>query len=87
MIEGIRDDLWNPQTPYDPGSEVFAAYDASRERAAQMDYFGRIQRRNRPGLGIGLDDRALRLELAFPLREGPWGDRDPSLWLRLNPAF
>lgn len=39
------------------------------------------------GIGLGFDDRALRLELAFPLRDGPYNDQDPSLWLRLNPSF
>lgn len=38
------------------------------------------------GLGIGLDDRYLRLELAWPLRDVGFG-HEPTLWLRLNPTF
>lgn len=38
------------------------------------------------GFGIGLDDRAVRLELAFPLRDFGTG-HDPSLWLRITPSF
>jgi gas vesicle protein len=38
------------------------------------------------GIGLGLDDRAVRLELAWPLRDFG-GDRDPSLWLRITPSF
>lgn len=38
------------------------------------------------GFGIGLDDRAVRLELAFPLRDMGTG-MDPSLWLRITPNF
>ncbi len=38
------------------------------------------------GFGIGLDDRDVRLELAFPLRDFG-GGLDPSLWLRITPSF
>ncbi len=38
------------------------------------------------GVGVGFFDRRLRLDLAFPLSDRS-GSRDPSLWLRLIPAF
>lgn len=38
------------------------------------------------GFGLGLDDRTLRLELAWPLRDVGYG-REASLWLRLTPTF
>lgn len=38
------------------------------------------------GVGLGFFERRLRLELAFPLTDRA-GSRDPSLWLRLIPAF
>ncbi len=38
------------------------------------------------GFGVALDDRHVRLELSWPLREVA-GDRQPTLWLRLNPTF
>lgn len=40
------------------------------------------------GFGIGLDDRYVRLELAWPLRDvGGFESGGPSFWLRLNPTF
>ncbi|NNE45551.1 MAG: BamA/TamA family outer membrane protein [Rhodothermales bacterium] len=38
------------------------------------------------GIGLGLFDRRVRLDLAFPLTDRG-GSKDPSLWLRLIPAF
>ena len=38
------------------------------------------------GFGLGLDDRDVRLELAFPLRDFGSG-HEPSLWLRITPSF
>jgi hypothetical protein len=38
------------------------------------------------GLGLALDDRNLRFELAWPLRDLGTG-RNPTFWLRLNPTF
>jgi len=38
------------------------------------------------GVGLGLDDRGVRLELAWPLRDLGTG-QDPSLWLRITPSF
>ncbi len=38
------------------------------------------------GFGVGLDERRVRLELAFPLRDEGFGTR-PTLWLRVAPSF
>jgi hemolysin activation/secretion protein len=38
------------------------------------------------GLGLGLADRTVRLELAWPLRDIA-GSQNPTLWLRINPPF
>jgi hemolysin activation/secretion protein len=38
------------------------------------------------GFGLALDDRHIRFELAWPLRDLGAG-RQPTLWLRLNPTF
>ncbi|MEM8488398.1 MAG: DUF5686 family protein [Bacteroidota bacterium] len=38
------------------------------------------------GLGLSFADRAVRLELAWPLKE-IGGEKDPTLWLRLSPTF
>jgi hemolysin activation/secretion protein len=38
------------------------------------------------GFGVGLSDRQVRLELAWPLRNLGTG-MEPTLWLRLNPTF
>ncbi len=38
------------------------------------------------GAGLGLIDRSVRLELSWPLRD-IGGKREPSIWLRINPAF
>ena len=38
------------------------------------------------GIGLGLDDRDVRLELSWPLRDFG-GDQGPSLWLRITPSF
>ncbi len=38
------------------------------------------------GVGFGLYDRAVRLDLAFPL-DNISGDKDPTLWLRITPSF
>lgn len=38
------------------------------------------------GVGLSFADRAIRLELAWPLKE-VGGQKDPTLWLRLTPTF
>lgn len=40
------------------------------------------------GIGVGLDERAARLELAWPVGDRAFTDsRRPSLWFRLSPTF
>ncbi len=55
VIEGLREDLWSLADAGEAQrSALFAAYDASKEKTARMDYFGRLtERRNRLGLGVG----------------------------------
>ncbi len=62
VVEGIRENLW-AMNPTDSlrAAEVFASYDEARAEADEMDYFGRIERTNRPGPGIGLFGSALLL--------------------------
>jgi len=38
------------------------------------------------GFGVGLNDRQIRFELAWPLRDVGTG-LEPTLWLRINPTF
>ena len=38
------------------------------------------------GFGVAVDERTIRLELAWPLKDVGTG-MEPSLWLRLNPTF
>ncbi|MFB6271719.1 MAG: BamA/TamA family outer membrane protein [Salinibacter sp.] len=39
------------------------------------------------GFGIGLDERAVRLEVSWPLRNGSVTSSSPSIWLRITPNF
>ena len=39
------------------------------------------------GFGIGLDDRKVRLDVAWPLRTVPETGSRPSIWLRISPNF
>jgi hypothetical protein len=39
------------------------------------------------GFGIGLDERSVRLDVSWPLRDLPGTDSGPSLWLRFTPNF
>ncbi|ARA94524.1 hypothetical protein AWN76_016065 [Rhodothermaceae bacterium RA] len=39
------------------------------------------------GFGVGFNDREVRLELAWPLKDIDGNGLAPSLWLRLSPAF
>lgn len=38
------------------------------------------------GFGVGLDERTVRLELAWPLNDA-FGNTSPALWLRFSPTF
>jgi hypothetical protein len=39
------------------------------------------------GFGIGLDERQIRLDVAWPLRDVPATGSSPSIWLRITPNF
>lgn len=39
------------------------------------------------GVGVGLDERRIRLDISWPLRELPGARSGPSLWLRITPNF
>jgi hypothetical protein len=39
------------------------------------------------GFGIGLDEREVRLDVTWPLRDVPATDSSPSIWLRITPNF
>lgn len=39
------------------------------------------------GVGIGLDDREVRLDVSWPLRNVPVTGSRPSIWLRITPNF
>jgi hemolysin activation/secretion protein len=39
------------------------------------------------GFGIGLDERQIRLDVAWPLRDVPATGSRPSIWLRITPNF
>ena len=39
------------------------------------------------GFGIGLDERQIRLDVAWPLRDVPVTGSRPSIWLRITPNF
>ena len=38
------------------------------------------------GFGLALDDRSVRIEVSWPLRDLGTG-YEPSVWLRINPTF
>jgi len=39
------------------------------------------------GFGIGLDERQVRLDVSWPLRDGPGTGSTPAIWLRISPNF
>jgi len=39
------------------------------------------------GFGIGLDNRAVRLDVTWPLRDVPEANSGPAIWLRITPHF
>ncbi len=74
LLDDLLDDL-----------QLFGFADAgwvnrSRDAFNMDDAFGAA------GFGIGLDDRQVRLEVAWPLRDEGFGLR-PTLWLRIAPPF
>jgi hypothetical protein len=39
------------------------------------------------GFSVGLDERKVRLDVTWPLRDGPGAKAGPSIWLRISPNF
>jgi hypothetical protein len=68
------------------GFELYGLFDAAwvNDRSNRFDWDEVIPS---AGAGLGLGDRAVRLELAFPLRDVSGFGKEPSLWLRLSPSF
>ena len=66
--------------------QLFGFADAGWVNDAGTDIFRTDDALAAAGFGVGLDERRVRLELAWPLRDVGQG-LGPSLWLRLNPTF
>jgi hypothetical protein len=66
--------------------QVFGFADAGWVNDRGTNHFRMDDLLTSVGVGIGFDDRLLRLELAFPLVDTGIG-RSPTLWFRLNPTF
>ena len=62
VLEGVREGLWSLADSSDSTATAFARYDASVERASEMNYFGQVMRPRRSGLGLGVSAAALRYE-------------------------
>lgn len=65
---------------------VFGLFDAGWVNRTGTDRFDLDDVIPAAGFGLGLDDRRVRLELVWPLRDLGTGT-DPTLWLRIAPAF
>ncbi len=75
----LLDDLFD-------GFQLLGFFDAGWVNTFGTDTFRLDDVLPAAGLGLGFDNRAVRLELAWPLRD--LGDgRDPTLWLRISPSF
>lgn len=83
IIEGIREELWALRDPNAANtSQAFADYDAKVRQSAQTDYFGRrLQRENRPSLGIGFGGGVQRYQGNY---RDPLARPTASLYLRHN---
>lgn len=65
---------------------VFGLFDAGWTDAGTGRSFSMDDVAPAAGFGVGFGDRAVRLELAFPLRDMGTG-MEPTLWLRLSPTL
>jgi hypothetical protein len=68
------------------GVTLFALADAGWTNGGSQKDFSMDDVIPSAGFGIALDDRQIRFELAWPLRDMGTG-LEPTLWLRLNPTF
>ncbi len=66
--------------------QLFGLFDAGWVNDRGADAFALDDVVPSAGFGVGLDDRHLRLELAWPLRDLGFGT-EPTFRLRLNPTF
>jgi len=64
----------------------FGLFDAGWTNAYGVNEFDTSDIFSAAGFGVSLDDRTVRLEIAWPLKDVGYGS-DPSIWLRLNPTF
>ncbi len=65
---------------------IFGLFDAGWTNAIGGDAFETGDVFSAAGFGVSLDDRTVRLEIAWPLKDVGTG-LEPSIWLRLNPTF
>lgn len=68
------------------GVTLFALADAGWTNGLSGQEFSMDDVIPAAGFGVALDDRQIRFELAWPLRDMGTG-LEPTLWLRLNPTF
>lgn len=66
--------------------QVIGFFDAGWTNGIRSDDFDFDDIYSSAGVGLGFANRAVRLELAWPLRDAGDG-LSPSLWLRLTPSF
>ncbi|GMQ81146.1 MAG: hypothetical protein BMS9Abin05_0577 [Rhodothermia bacterium] len=76
---GFFDDLFDDMA-------FFGLFDAGWTNSGGVNEFKSDDVFSAAGFGISLDDRNIRLEIAWPLQDLGMGT-DPSVWLRLNPTF
>jgi len=65
---------------------VFGIFDAGWTNAGGVNEFNMEDVIPAAGFGISLDERNLRFEIAWPLKDLGAGS-EPSIWFRLNPTF
>ena len=75
LLDGVLDDF-----------AVFGLFDAGWTNSAGINEFDTQNVFSAAGFGVSVDDRTIRIEVAWPLKDFGTG-MDPSIWLRLNPTF
>ena len=75
ILDGLFDDL-----------AIFGLFDAGWTNGLNRNDFNLDDVIPDAGLGVALDDRDIRIEVAWPLRDMGTG-MAPTVWLRLNPTF
>ena len=77
--QGLFDDVFDELS-------LFGLFDAGWSNYNGLDKFEWNEVISAAGFGVAIDERVIRLELAWPLKDIGTG-MSPSLWLRLNPTF